>query len=243
MTTSLLRSWPSVLVIALMASSCAVPTTPTPVMPSPEKAVEIRGTVMVWLDCEECSDGELSAVVKLGEAAVPSLTASLRDGLSSARREQLRRHLEESYTRLPDRSRASVDVYVQRYTDNMVALHQVRAATALSIIGGPAARRALEDAQAGPTETTSNRASRPRWRGLGNPDRRAGRQGVNTWDTTVSPVQVRTKAPRSPSRSAAITQNEFKELKNKLKDCMNELAKMKAGESLTWKRVAIRKYS
>jgi hypothetical protein len=149
MTTSLLPSWPSVLVIALMASSCAVPTTPTPVMPSSERAVEIRSTVVAWLDCEECSDGELSAVVKLGDAAVPSLAASLRDGLAPARREQLRRHLEESYTRLPDRSRASMDVYVQRYTDNMVALHQVRAATALSIIGGPAARRALEDAQAG----------------------------------------------------------------------------------------------
>ena len=149
MTTWYPRSWPSVLIVALMASGCAAPTTSTPVMPSPERAVEIRSTVLAWLDCEECSDGELSAVVKLGEAAVPSLAASLRDGLAPARREQLRRHLEESYTRLPDRSRASVDVYVQRYTDNLMALHQVRAATALSIIRGPAARRALEDAQAG----------------------------------------------------------------------------------------------
>ncbi len=35
----------------------------------------------------------------------------------------------------------------------------------------------------------------------------------------------------------------IQELKNKLKDCLNELAKMKGGESLTWKRVFIQKYT
>jgi len=144
------RPWTSVLVIGLIAGGCAAPTTSTPAMPSPEKAVEIRSTVMAWLDCEECSDGELAAVVKLGDAAVPSLVASLRGGLSPARREQLRRHLEESYTRLQNKSRASADAYVQRYTENLVALHRMRAADALSIIGSPAARQALESAQAEP---------------------------------------------------------------------------------------------
>lgn len=144
------RRWLGALVIGLVAGGCVAPTGPTPVMPPPEKAVEIRTTVLAWLDCEECSEGELAAVVKLGDAAVPSLVASLRGGLAPARREQLRRHLEESYAQLQNRSQASAEAYVQRYTENLVALHRVRAASALSIIGGPAARQALEDAQAEP---------------------------------------------------------------------------------------------
>jgi hypothetical protein len=142
--------WISVLFIGLIGGGCAAQTGSTPGTPPPEKAVEIRSTVMAWLDCEECSDGELQAVVKLGDAAVPSLIASLRGGLSPARREQLRRHLEESYPRLQNKSQASADVYVQRYTENLVALHRMRAADALSIIGGPTARQALESAQTEP---------------------------------------------------------------------------------------------
>lgn len=105
---------------------------------------------MAWLDCGECSEGEQEAVVALGEAAVPSLVASLHDGPSPARREQLRRHLEESHARLKERSRTGTETYVQRYTENLVALHRVRAATALGVIGGPASRQALEDALAEP---------------------------------------------------------------------------------------------
>jgi HEAT repeat protein len=115
-------------------------------MPPPERAAEIRSIIVAWLECDECSEGELAAVVKLGQAAVPSLAASLRDGPSPARREQLRRHLEESHARLKDRSRTSAAVYVPRYTENLVALYRVRAARALSAIGGPVARQALEDA-------------------------------------------------------------------------------------------------
>jgi len=149
------RSWPSwvgaALAIGWLAGGCVTPTTPAP--PPPERAVQIRTIVIAWLDCDECVDGELAAVVKVGDAAVPSLAAALREGLAPGRLEGLRRHLEESYTRLGDKSaksRASKDVYVQRYTDNLLALHQVRAAIALSSIGGPDARRALEDAQNAP---------------------------------------------------------------------------------------------
>jgi hypothetical protein len=141
------------LVVALMAPGCAAPAPPpttTPVMPPPERAAEIRSTIIAWLECDECSEGELEAVVKLGQAAAPTLAASLRDGPSPARREQLRRHLEESHARLKDRSRTSAAVYVQRHTENLEGLYRVRAARALSLIGGPAARQALETAQRQP---------------------------------------------------------------------------------------------
>jgi hypothetical protein len=137
------------LVVALAVAGCAAPTPPTttPVILPPERAAEVRTTVIAWLECEECTEGELEAVVKLGQAAVPTLAASLRDGPSPARREQLRRHLEESHARLKDRSRTSAAVYVHRYTDNLEALYRVRAARALGVIGGRAARQALEGAE------------------------------------------------------------------------------------------------
>jgi hypothetical protein len=164
------RPWLGVLVVALIGGGCAAQTAPTPMMsPPPEKAVEIRNTVMAWLDCEECNDGELQAVVKLGEAAVPSLVASLRDGPALATREQLRRHLEESYTRLQDRNRTTAAVYVQRHTENLVALYQVRAAHALSIVGGPAARQALENAQAEPYRDDVKQSIRAALARLGKP--------------------------------------------------------------------------
>jgi hypothetical protein len=139
-------------VVALLAAGCAAPAPliTTPVTPPPARAAEMRSTIIAWLECEECSEGELEAVVKLGQAAVPTLAASLRDGPSPARREQLRRHLQESHARLKDRSRTSAAVYVQRYTENLEALYRVRAARALSLVGGPAARQALEDAQRQP---------------------------------------------------------------------------------------------
>jgi hypothetical protein len=140
------------LVVALVAAGCAAPAPPppTPVMPPPERAAAIRSTVIAWLECEECTEGELEAVVKQGQVAVPTLAASLRDGPSPARREQLRRHLEESHGRVKDRTRTTAAVYVQRYTENFEALYRVRAARALGLIGGPAARQALEDAQRQP---------------------------------------------------------------------------------------------
>src|SRR5512134_3649634 len=101
------RPWLGALVLALIGAGCAAPAPPTttPAMPPPERAAEIRSIIVAWLECDECSEGELAAVVKLGQAAVPSLAANLRDGPSPARREQLRRHLEESHARLKDRSR------------------------------------------------------------------------------------------------------------------------------------------
>jgi hypothetical protein len=41
----------------------------------------------------------------------------------------------------------------------------------------------------------------------------------------------------------AITPAAFKELKDKLKAYLNELAKLEAGKTLTWKRVSIKKYN
>jgi hypothetical protein len=122
---------------------------------TPEEAAAARRTIVAWLECEECTDGELEAVVKLGEVAVPSLAATVREGPSPAKLEELRRHLEANYRRLKDYQSTHRDTvvpmtsreYVNTYMGNYIALVRSRAAIALGKIGGPEAKKALQSAQ------------------------------------------------------------------------------------------------
>jgi len=127
---------------------------PTKTSLSPEQAAESRRTIITWLECEECSDGELEAVVKLGSIAVPSLAIILREGPSRANRELQRRHLMTTYQRLKSYQAKhpelvlpmSEEQFVGTYMDNYAALYQSRAAMGLAAMGGTDAKRAIEDA-------------------------------------------------------------------------------------------------
>lgn len=155
-----------VALVSLAVLGCGRPSQESPQSPapqpgaqapqlSPDAAADARRKIVAWLECEECESGELEAVVKLGETAVPTLSATLRDGPSPAARERLRLHLVETYrqlkTQAATRAEAKVDMteeqYVKTYMDNYVALYRVRSAQALAAIGGPRARQALETAK------------------------------------------------------------------------------------------------
>jgi hypothetical protein len=118
----------------------------------PAKATAAYQTIVTWLECVECTEGELAAVVKLGRIAVPSLAASLHEGPSPASLELLRRQLIASHGRLIEYAKAhpevevsmDIETYVATYMDNYVALYQVRSAMALAEIGGEEAKEALE---------------------------------------------------------------------------------------------------
>jgi hypothetical protein len=122
---------------------------------SPEQAGQARRTIVQWLECQECGEKELEAVRRLGQTAVPTLTAALQRGPSPGNLELLRRHLTESYRQLKQYERTHPEAkvmgsekeYVATYTGNYIAQYQTRAATALGAIGGPEAEKALEEAQ------------------------------------------------------------------------------------------------
>lgn len=126
--------------------------------PTAREAAEPLSTIITWLECEECTAGELQAVVKLGVAAVSTLARTLREGPPQARREQLHRHLISTYQELkkyetthPDaKVPMSEEEYVRTYLENYVALYQLRAGIALGAIGGSDANRALEEALQAP---------------------------------------------------------------------------------------------
>jgi len=122
---------------------------------SPEQAIAARQAIVAWLECEECTSGELEAVVKLGSTAVPSLAATLRSGPPPSSREIQREHLVQTYRGMeayakthPRESgiKMSEEEYVRLYSENYVALYQIRAARALGSIGGEQSRNSLTDA-------------------------------------------------------------------------------------------------
>jgi len=121
---------------------------------TPEEALELRKAVIGWLECEECEERQLEAVLKQGELAVPALGAALERGPSPASLERVRMHLEKSHRDLVEYAKTHDEVkvslkeeeYVKAYLENYRALHASRAAEALGKIGGEAAKKYLEGA-------------------------------------------------------------------------------------------------
>jgi hypothetical protein len=105
-----------------------------------------------WLECEECREGELQAVRRLGPAAVALFAQTLQEGPPTERREEYRRHLTEAYAasqkygeKIPAaKMPGSESEYVDFYMRNFIALYKMRSARVLGEIGGAAARAALE---------------------------------------------------------------------------------------------------
>jgi hypothetical protein len=121
-------------------------------------AQKVMRTVLSWLECEECISGELKAVIRLYNIAVPPLSIALREGPSQSSLEIYRRELMASYTKMAiyhdsktKRQLAMLpDEYTALHLRNYVRLYQVRALTALSMIGGKTATTALADALQAP---------------------------------------------------------------------------------------------
>lgn len=122
------------------------------------EAAEVMRTVLKWLECEECIDGELKAVIRLSNIAVPPLSTALREGASPSSLEIYRRELEVSYTRMANYLSSNTkrklaltrDEYIALHRGNYIRLYQIRALTALSMIGGTTATAALEFALQAP---------------------------------------------------------------------------------------------
>lgn len=141
------------LALVLLTSTTPTDTAGKDVALTPEQSAQARNTILAWMECQECHRGELKAVTRLGLVAVPSLIACLRKGPSAANREIMQRHLTGSYSRLKQHAatnpgyklRRSEAEYIEHYQRKYFAQYQVRAAKALAKIGGPNAKRALED--------------------------------------------------------------------------------------------------
>jgi hypothetical protein len=141
--------------LSLLSLSAAGQAVHTQTAPAPKAPGEVLSPIDAWMKCSECTEQDLQDVVKLGESAVPALGLLLRDGPPAASRQAMQNLLLAQFRNLKEfekshpQSKVSVteQMFVNIYMDNYVARFQVRAAAALSRIGGPAAQSLLEEAQ------------------------------------------------------------------------------------------------
>src|SRR6266508_5946820 len=63
---------------------------------------DVENVIQVWLECDECTGGELQAVVTLGPKAVPILASMLQKGPAKERLDAQRKHLLKRYGSLRD---------------------------------------------------------------------------------------------------------------------------------------------
>jgi hypothetical protein len=110
--------------------------------------IEPGRTVLAWMNCVECLDGELDRVVALGDAAVPYLAQLAIQGAPASYLDTVRLEEDINYRRLV---LAGVDTSLVRnvrdtYAENTSARFRIRSALALRRIGGPQARQALDSA-------------------------------------------------------------------------------------------------
>lgn len=141
--------------LTLTVSGCRESAAPSD--PAAERAADSRRIIVEWMECTECEHGELDRVVALGPDVIPSLRATLLQGPSNASKERMRLHLVDAHRKLVEYWRthppaaarpASQDEYVDTFMSNYQARYQAQAATALKSIGGPDARKALEESLA-----------------------------------------------------------------------------------------------
>lgn len=119
--------------------------------PDIKQTEQATRALATWLESDDFDPGRLEPLTRHGQRVVPSLIAALERGPSSAKREVVRRSLEADYDGLAERARSdqarrlrSKSQFIEHYQANFDALYRIRAAQALSAIGGPSARRALE---------------------------------------------------------------------------------------------------
>jgi len=98
-----------------------------------------------WLLCEECNEGELEAVVPLGDRVTGVLRDALLQGPSATHRKHILRQARERFDRLPSPTLVTAASYVNHYDSNYIANYQAHAAIALGRIGTADARAALAE--------------------------------------------------------------------------------------------------
>jgi hypothetical protein len=130
-------------------------------------AAQPSAVVERWLECEECSEGELAAVIGLGAAAVPALATALAGppaymldrvrasavvAYATARRQNERRARTQVVPPPPDSGS-----YVGEIVENFRALRVTRAAQALAQIAPDRARTEIGRALAADSAGTAPR--------------------------------------------------------------------------------------
>lgn len=110
----------------------------------------VMARVLAYMECDECSAGELRAVRAEGDQATPILRQFVLSGPPAERKDRKREELIRWEARVLHDSSTALLPATQRLLDNYTVRYRRRAAIALGHINTPAARAALCAAGLGP---------------------------------------------------------------------------------------------
>jgi hypothetical protein len=98
----------------------------------------VTSVVERWLDCVECTDGELKKVSEAGNAAVPALRIVLLTGLAPERRKNMQQALRAQYRLLATQVKLGTRIteleFIEQNLTRSERIQRIRAAVALGII-------------------------------------------------------------------------------------------------------------
>jgi hypothetical protein len=117
-----------------------------------------RALTDAWLFCIECDHGELSAVVRMRDAAVRHLAGPLLRGRGTRRHASMEARIRATYS--PD-SALSEDAYVDLMMADYLAGYQERAITGLRVLADSGIRSAAEALRAALDSVDTGRHQRP----------------------------------------------------------------------------------
>lgn len=132
--------------ISLILTSCqpVPPTQQATPLPSPTPIRTPTEIVERYLNCEDCLEGELKAVLALGDEAAPILLEFLVTGPSAETLRSMEAGLIETYEQMTayartqnDRTlmpRQSQEVFVSMFLDNLTAQYQTRTIRAVILL-------------------------------------------------------------------------------------------------------------
>lgn len=140
--------------LAVVCSTFVACDKKTPTTPNYQEIETARSAMVTWLECEECTEGELKSVLAHSKRLQPMLISTLNKGVAPASMALYRVELEKRYDELVAASRSnprtkptlSKDKFVQLYLGNFSAQYKVRSAQALSAIGGEKSKQAIKEA-------------------------------------------------------------------------------------------------
>lgn len=155
----------------LTACQTAEPTLERRPLPTPTQVLQDSEVVERYLNCEDCLDGELEAVLEVGDRASPILLEFLASGPSPETLRSTEKGLNETYAQMAEyakiqedrtlQPRQSQDEFVRTFLDNLNAQYQTRSVRAIVLIGDEVAiekTRVLLEEQLARTERDDLRA-------------------------------------------------------------------------------------
>lgn len=118
---------------------------------TPKQYIDLSHTIIQYMECDDCEDGELDSLLKWNQLAIPSLSSILKSGPSPSQMERYRQFLIRSYkemhtyavTHPENKMTLDSTAYINKMMENYVVQYQCKAALSLGLIGGADAKKAL----------------------------------------------------------------------------------------------------